>query len=436
MEHQLQALQHAKKRAMVFLLIAAGIFVLTSGVFNSVLPVPPHWDLWVRCLKAISEAAMIGGLADWFAVSALFKHVPIPFLSRHTNIIPNNKDRIAQNLSHFIQEKFLNTVALTTLIQQKNPALLLAKWLSLPDNTQRLGQYFLRVLRNAFTLIEESTVQRFIREAFHRAINQVDMSQSAGLILESLIKNGRHQALLDQGLQQFSHLLNNAQTQNLIAEGIVDWLKDNHPVKEKILPSELIGKKGAKLAIATVSHLLNEVSTNPEHHLRHEFDTYTKQFIQKLQSDPAFKARGEHLKQYLLNDATFNTYLNDIWQSCKTWIMQDIERPDSVIGRYVTASSTWLGSALQKDSQLQHTLNHQIDIAAQAIVPQLGETLSSHIQDTVKQWDSQQLSAHIELNIGKDLQKIRINGTILGAVIGLLLFIISHGVEIWHWFIA
>lgn len=430
-----QALRSAKRQAMSLLLLTTLLFLMTS--------LSPHlisteayanWSLYIQCLQTMAEAAMVGGLADWFAVSALFKHVPIPLLSRHTNVIPRNKDQIAKNLSVFIQEKFLDPQTLSIKLGQRNHARRLARWLSQPKNGQLLSQLMMSFIQKILSFTEDKAVQHFLNETVRTALKQVDLSQSASGILQTLIKEGKHHALLEQIIGQLNHLLSNEQTQTMIAEGIVDWLKDKHPVKEKILPSELIGHKGAKLAIATISHLLNDIHHNPEHHLRHEFDAYTHQLIERLKNDPVMLARGEQIKDYLLNNTTFNTYLNDLWQSLKHWLREQIEQPDAPLRQQMTGMSLWLGKTLARDHQLQAYINQEIIHIAKEVLPQLNVMLSRHIQQTVHSWDSKMLSEQIELNIGKDLQKIRINGTLLGAVIGFILFIISHIQFIQQWF--
>lgn len=437
MTDQQRALRSAKRQALALLLLATSLFLLTS--------LSPHflsqtsysqWSIYIQCLQTVAEAAMVGGLADWFAVSALFKRVPIPVLSRHTNIIPNNKERIAKNLSVFIQEKFLEPNSLALLIQRKNPALMMGNWLSQPQNSRQVGQLFLSLTQKMLSLSDDQNIQRFISQAIQTAIGQMNFSGAASTVLQTLIKEGRHHALLEQILSQLNHLLSNEQTQTMIAEGIVDWLKDNHPVKEKILPSELIGHKGAKLAVATVSHLLNEIHDNPEHHLRHEFDAYTHRLIHQLANDPVYIARGESIKAYLLTNEAFNTYLGEIWHSLKTWLQQDIQQPDSTLLLQMHKMGLWLGKTLREDDALQESVNREIAQVSKEVLPQLGTLLSTHIQNTVQDWDSQQLSEQIELNIGKDLQKIRINGTLLGAFIGLILFIISHIQSIHSWFFS
>lgn len=201
-----QQLKRSKQLAL--LLAAAATFIVT-------LFLPPNF--WVLGVKAIAEAAMVGALADWFAVVALFRRVPLPLIARHTAIIPRNKDRIGENLGRFVQEKFLDTDSLLALIRRNNPAQLLAQWLNAPGNADRVGRHLLQVMRGFLDLTDDARIQQFMRRAVHRALDKVDLTQSSAMILDSLTKNNRHQALLDAAIEQLLQLLHKPGTREFIA---------------------------------------------------------------------------------------------------------------------------------------------------------------------------------------------------------------------------
>jgi uncharacterized membrane-anchored protein YjiN (DUF445 family) len=256
-------------------------------------------------------------------------------------------------------------------------------------------------------------------------VGSVDLSKSAGTILESLTRGGRHQELLNEGIHQLAQLLDNGDTQSYIAQGIVDWLREEYAFIEKMLPSELIGRKGADIAVRLASGILNKVAADPEHPLRARFDTFTQEFIERLKADPAFSSKSEEIKHYLLNDDTLNNYLKSLWGDLKGWLKRDLESPDSTLRARMQATGTWLGKTLAEDPQLRQSLNDNLELAARAAAPEFAVYLTRHIADTVKNWDSAEMSEQIELNIGKDLQFIRINGTIVGGLIGVILYLLS-----------
>ena len=410
-------LRDSKRLALMFFLGAAGLFVLT-------LFLPQVW--LTGLLKAFAEAAMVGALADWFAVVALFKRVPIPIVSRHTEIIPANKERIADNLAAFVREKFLDTESIVGLIQKHDPAQKVGDWLVKPDNSQRMGGYLVKLAGFILDFIEDAAVQRFISRAVHTMVASVDLSKAAGTILESLTRGGRHQQLLDEGIRQLATLLHNEETQNFIAQGIVDWLKEEYAFVEKMLPSDLIGRKGADIAVRLAAGILQRVSDDPEHPLRQRFDVFTQEFIERLKSDPEFLEKSEQVKRYLLGDETLNGYLASVWSDLKRWLKDDLASEQSVLRERIVAAGAWVGQTLATDPQLRQSLNENLELAARSAAPEFAGFLTGHIADTVKNWDSKEMSEQIELNIGKDLQYIRINGTIVGGLIGVLLYLASH----------
>jgi uncharacterized membrane-anchored protein YjiN (DUF445 family) len=410
-------LRASKRLALMFFVGAAVLFVVT-------LFLPQSW--WVGLLKAFAEAAMIGALADWFAVVALFKRVPIPFVSRHTEIIPKNKENIADNLAVFVRDKFLDTESVVGLIRRHDPAQKVADWLVRPDNAEVLGDYLVKLAAGVLDFIEDAPVQNFIRKAVHSLIRSVDLSQSAGVILESMTRNGRHQQLLDEGINQLATLLHNEETQAFIAQGIVDWLKEEYAVFEKVLPSEMIGRKGADIAVRLAAGILAKVNGDPDHELRRNFDRFTHDFVERLKNDPEFEQKGEEIKQYLLGDDTLNTYLKSLWDDLKAWLKADLHSEQSVLHQRVVATGSWIGRTLAEDARLRQSLNDHLESAARSAAPEFAEFLTRHIADTVKNWDSKEMSQQIELNIGKDLQYIRINGTVVGGLIGVVLYLVSH----------
>ena len=410
-------LRDAKRLALIFFAGAVALFAVT-------LFLRPVW--WVELLKAFSEAAMVGALADWFAVVALFKRVPIPFVARHTEIIPNNKDKIADNLAIFVRDKFLDTESIVGLIRQHDPAQKVAGWLVKPENAELLGDYLIKLAAGVLDFIEDAPVQDFIRRAVHTLVRSVDLSQSAGVILESMTRNGRHQELLNEGINQLALLLHNEDTQAFIAQGIVDWLKEEYAMFEKVLPKEAIGRKGADIAVRLAAGILEKVNGDPDHPLRKNFDQFTAGFVERLKSDPEFQQKGEEIKGYLLNDDTLNAYLKSLWDELKGWLKKDLHSEQSVLHRRVVATGSWIGRTLAEDAHLRASLNAHLEAAARSAAPGFAEFLTRHISDTVRNWDSQEMSQQIELNIGKDLQFIRINGTIVGGLIGVVLYLVSH----------
>lgn len=409
-------LKKAKRRAVAWLLAALVIFVATLFA--------PR-NLWTGALKAMAEAAMVGALADWFAVVALFSRIPIPFISKHTEIIPRNKDRIGDNLAAFVQEKFLDATSIVGLIRKHDPSQQIAHWLTSPQNADRLGAHVARLLGGLLEFTDDTRIQAFFKDAVHAIIDKMDLSQSTGLILDSLTKDGKHQDLLDQSLRQLTILLNQPDTREFISRQIILWIKREHPLKEKVLPTSWLGENGAELISDTVNAVLDDIVKDDQHALRKAFDDFTHRLVERLKHDPETAQKAVEIKQYLKNDVTLNTYINALWSSMRRWLQRDLDDTDSTLRRKVAESGGWIGQAIVQDPELGAALNQHMEDAARRMAPDFAKFLTRHISDTVKGWDARDMSRQIELNIGKDLQYIRINGTFVGGCVGLLLYVLS-----------
>lgn len=414
---KLAELKRAKRLALSLLLIAAAVFVTT-------LFLPPNF--WVSGIKAIAEAAMVGALADWFAVVALFRRVPLPFISRHTAIIPRNKDRIGDNLGQFVQEKFLDTQSLVALIQRHQPAQMIGVWFSQPENAQRVGTHLLQVMSGFLEMTDDSRIQRLIRRAVHKAIDKVDLTQTSALMLESLTRNNRHQKLLDTLITQLIALLQRENTRIFIARQVVHWLETDHPVKAKVLPKEWLGEQSAALVSDAVNSLLDDINADRTHQIRQAFDRATMKLIANLKSDPEMAERAENIKEYLKNDEAFNRYVGEMWGDLRNWMKADMQSDDSKMQKRISEAGLWFGETLLADGALRASLNEHLEQAAHRVAPEFSAFLTRHISDTVKSWDARDMSYQVELNIGKDLQFIRINGTLVGGCIGLILYLLSQ----------
>jgi uncharacterized membrane-anchored protein YjiN (DUF445 family) len=199
---------------------------------------------------------------------------------------------------------------------------------------------------------------------------------------------------------------------------------------EKILPTALLGDKGADAIASAANRALAQIAENPAHELRERFDAAVQKLIAKLKTDPAFIAQGEALKHYLVEGDAFAAYVKDMWGDLRAWLKRDLASADSVLHARVTAMGQWIGRELAGDPALRQSLNDHLEEAARAMAPDFAQFLTRHISDTVKNWDSGEMSRQIELNIGKDLQYIRINGTLVGGFIGLLLYLSSLLLEL------
>jgi uncharacterized membrane-anchored protein YjiN (DUF445 family) len=416
------ALRRAKRQALGLLLLVTAVFIATSVVERGLL---------LNCIKAVAEAAMVGALADWFAVVALFRRplgLPIP----HTAVIARNRARIGRNLATFVRDKFLDVPSLVALIRRHDPADRLAQWLLAPGNSALLGHQATRLVSAALETVQDAQVERFIQKAARTLIGQIDLSRALAAVLDTLTHNGRHQALLDDVLAKLIELLQNEQTRAWVAQTIVAWLKKDHPRTEKLLPTDWLGDKGSAMLARALESVMADVAANPQHALRAQFDGVVQRFIERLKSDPEWAQKGEEIRTYLQTDATVAGYVQTLWLDLRGALQRDLADADSVLARQVGKLGSWLGQSLAGDAALRQSLNDRLEHWVQGLAPDVSQFVAQHIEDTVRRWDTEEMTQLIELNIGKDLQYIRINGTVVGGLIGLVLFVVSHAGEIWR----
>jgi len=413
-------LTQSKRKALYLLLFAAAVIIITFFL--------PKSDV-VDMLRVISEASMVGALADWFAVYALFKPIPIPFISAHTAIIPRNKDNIADSLSTFVKDKFLDVDSIANLIAKHDPARGISEWLVQPDNAERLGNHLVNVMVGALDFIDDKPIEKFIMQSLHEMIDRVDLSKTSGTILETLTKNNRHQELLNEIINQLINLLQNPENQIFLADKLVQLLQVEFPVLEKILPSEWIGKKGVGSIVSAIHKVLNRVTEDENHSARKEFDSYINLFIQKLKDDIDFIAKGHEIKEHIKQDEPLKSYAKDILVTLRHWLVNDLNRLDSIVRQKIILMGHQLGESIAEDTDLRESINQHLLASARSMAPDFSQFLTKHIRDTIQNWDAQEMSHQIEINIGKDLQFIRINGTIVGGLIGFILYAVPYSIS-------
>jgi uncharacterized membrane-anchored protein YjiN (DUF445 family) len=371
---------------------------------------------------AFSEAAVVGALADWFAVVALFRHplgIPLP----HTAIIPRSKQRIADNLAAFIVMNFLRTEAILLRIRSFDPAAKLAAWLAKPESAEVLGSYGIRAISYGLRAMEDQRIHRFIFATVVSKLEQIDFASLGGQLLDTLTQGGRHQQLLNEAIHQLRAMLDEETTQDKVAALIAREFEDWRKYLMNVVPVDaMIGSFSARKLIHAVSRLLDEVDEDPGHPLRARFDAFVADFIVNLKTDPAFRSKGEEIRDQVLKQPELAAYLRDLWEQLRNWLERDLHSPQSSIRARIVAATLGLGAKLRDDPETQSWINEQILAAAVPLCEENRERIGRFISDQVRSWDERYMAQQLELNIGRDLQFIRINGTLIGGLVGLVLY--------------
>lgn len=377
---------------------------------------------WV---SAFSEAAMVGALADWFAVVALFQHplgVPIP----HTAIIPSKKETIAESLAEFIRDKFLATESLLSKLRELNPAERLSAYLMSRDNADVLALGLTRILSETIDFIDDERVRKILLAALHDRIEKIDLATSIGHLLETLMRNNRHQAVLDGLLERVSAWIATAEAQERLALGIDTWLNTDYPLLSKFIPNRDQFTKGVGEKVARkIDQFLQEVVDDPGHELRCRFDRAVGEFSQRLRHDDDLRARIEEIKRETVNNEQLARYVSGLAGDLKAWLVDDLGRSDSRVRVSIAEAAMALGATLSRNRELTDSINEHLETIVVNYSDKLRDLVTRHVSGTVKQWKEDDFVSEIELAIGSDLQFIRMNGTLVGGVIGLLLHAVS-----------
>lgn len=370
---------------------------------------------WLGFIRAFTEAAMIGALADWFAVTALFRYplgIPIP----HTAIVQQNKDRIGESLGNFVENNFLTADALEAKLQEVDIAGKLADWLDEPENSAELAQRISMSIPTILQQVDDEKINRFVDLNVSERLEHIEVAPLAGTLLTTLTSRNKHQDLLDQSVKIAASFL--GKNKDLIREKIKaesPWFVPKY-VDDKIY-ERIIDK---------IEQTLVEIESNPQHEMRAKFNVAVLDFIERLKSSDEYRAKGEQIKQELLQHPTTRRTIRNFWQDVKQRILSDLAQPESAISTKLRETIEHVGSNLQKDQAQRDRINQWIRQTAVQLLLERRSEIGSLISDTVKRWDGQTMSDRVELHVGRDLQFIRINGTIVGGIVGLIIYSIAQ----------
>lgn len=406
-DEQRRRLRHMQRLALALLLVMSAIYAWCETVGAA-------WA-WTGYLRAFSEAAMVGALADWFAVTALFRRplgLPIP----HTAIIPQRKDEIGENLARFVQENFLTAEALAPRLEGMDFTAHVAAWLAMPANRTRLTEDAAAFTSWMTRLVDNSELRNFMHDQLHLSLREIELTPFIGRVLDLLTSGEHYQQLLDALVRAGRRTLeeNKARLRDRVGENSPWWLP-------RFVDQEIYDK-----LITEIESLLDAVGADDEHEARRRFSHALHEFINRLKSDPTYIARGEALKHELLEHPRLRAYLAELWGELSGVLLREARDPESRLRRQVDAGMVRFGTALTADSAMGAEINRWLRDATLRLVTRYREELAGIITETVKTWDPVSTAERIELQVGRDLQFIRINGTLVGGLAGLIIYALSR----------
>jgi uncharacterized membrane-anchored protein YjiN (DUF445 family) len=395
-------------KALATLVLAGTLALFVTA--KLLLPYHPAFGF----VAAFAEAATIGGLADWYAVVALFRRplgLPIP----HTAIIQGNQARIAEKLGEFIEVHFLEAGPVEAKLRTVDFGSFIADWLRDRKRSTDLARFTLRLLPEAMSAAETSGLMNFATRRIATQLQGIDLAPLAAGTLRGFVAEGRHQGLLDDLLRAVHDSLTQAQTMAMVRAKIRGEL----PTLLKLYRADkyLVNK-----IVASATAFFEEVRADPNHPFRGEFDRLVLSFVDRLGHDPAYADRIAGLKRDLLARPELADLARNIWSNMRSFIERSASGETMVLQQHLAGMFVKAGEALAADAELRAEINQGLVTVLTSFIADQKSGVSGFISDQVKAWDMGQLIALIEINIGRDLQYIRFNGSLIGGLAGLALY--------------
>jgi uncharacterized membrane-anchored protein YjiN (DUF445 family) len=394
--------------------VATGMLGLATLIFVVAHLLEPRYP-WLAYVRATAEAAMIGGVADWFAVTALFRHpmgIPIP----HTAIVPRHKDRVGRILAGFLQRHFLSAEVVSEKLRSAGVARHLADWIVHPENARTVARQAAVAVSAGAKATQTETVQGMIEHALRRKVDKTPVAPLLGKALNVVIEDDRHQELFDEAI-------------GLLARTIREnkqFVRDRIDRETPWWVPEQIDEKLAEKIVKSIDRTVQEIHADDNHPMRARFDVALKTFIERLQTDERAIAKAEAIKQDVLNDEVIRNFGSAIWHDVNEALARVAEREEGTGLDAITRALVAFGRAVQEDEALMAKVdNWVVDVASQ-LVERYRDEIGELVTDTVGKWDPQATSQRIELAVGRDLQFIRINGTLVGGLAGLIIYALSR----------
>ncbi|XUL88414.1 DUF445 domain-containing protein [Streptomyces galilaeus] len=412
-EEKQRGVRRMKLTALALLLFVAVVYVLAKWASNS------GAGPWAGYVAAAAEAGMVGAMADWFAVTALFRHplgLPIP----HTAIIPTKKDQLGVSLGEFVGENFLSEDVVRQRLRAVGIGSRLGAWLAVPDHADRVTAELSAALRGALTVLRDSDVQAVVTEAITRRADAQEIAPGIGKMLEKIVADGGHKRVVDLIVTRAHDwlVLHDEQVMDAVEGGAPGWTP------------RFVDKRIGERVYKELLRFVTEMRDMPSHPARGALDRFLGDFAADLQSDTDTRARVERLKGEVLGRGEVQDLIASAWTSVRSMIVSAAEDERSELRLRVRASLLSLGARMAVEPKLQAKVDGWLEGAAVYVVTTYRKEITSLITDTVASWDAEHTTRKIEANIGRDLQFIRINGTVVGSLAGLLIYTVSRVVGV------
>ncbi len=395
--------------------IATGLFVLMVIIYILTLVLMKRGaGGWLGAVNAFSEAAMVGALADWFAVTALFHHplgLPIP----HTNLIEKGKQRIGDNLGGFVVSNFLTPTNLRPYLSKLKPSGMLAKWLQSPKHQQIILSEASSLLADILGRVDDDAVASFLAKQGNTLLAEVQLSRLVGSGVRYAVENNEQEAAI-------TLLADKMRTFIVEQEGLV---REKVKKESYFFVPGFVNNKLAEKITGGLAKYFREIAEDPQHRIRQEISRELLKWADQLAADPAWEAKFQSLKGAFLPEEKLHDYALAAWTKLKATLLEEITMPDSSMLRYIQKALQEGVDKLATDVAMQEKIDTWARVQAYSAVLRYKDSAGELISNTVGNWPARELSQKLELEVGKDLQYIRVNGTLVGGLVGLLIHLLT-----------
>lgn len=402
------SLQKHKRLATGLLFLMAVVYVVM------IIAIDKNPKIWMGYVKAFSEAGMIGALADWFAVTALFRY-PMGLKVPHTNLINNNKDALGKNLGDFVSDNFLTSETIRPYIGKLSISEYLVSWLSNPKNQEVINKECNQLIQRIVTNLDDKSIAQFLSQKGFELTNDIRLEKLAGTVLLYFIEHKEHERLLNLILPQAQQYVEN--NRDLIYKKVVE--------KQPIL-GLIGGKSVTNQLISGITTFLDEIEHNENHEIRRELTLKLLQIVEDLNKKNDWKDKFEHIKEDFITRERINEYATDIWLRLKNDMLEKLNDEQATFNQYIQKNIVALIQRFKDDLVLQENIDRYVRQYVYKMVLKNSKEVGAIITNTVEKWDGNEMSQKLELEVGKDLQYIRINGTLVGGFVGLLIYTLTH----------
>lgn len=405
-----------RKQLRKYKAFATGLFLLMAVIFVITTILQKNNDShWIGYVRAFSEAAMVGALADWFAVTALFRHplgLPIP----HTNLIENSKQRLGDNLGSFVVNNFLSPQNIRPYIQKIKISGFVGEWLGKEKNQEVLIKNLSDIVLDILNKLDDSTVSEFISKKVTDMTDNIKLNKIVGNGINYILEKNDHQKIITNLSSQIKNYIieNDEMIQDRVKKGSYSFI-----------PAFVDNKIADKIA-SGLADFFKEIEEDPEHEIRMLITKKIHEFSTDLKEDPKWDDEFKTIKNDLLKGDKLDEYSIDIWISIKETLTKELQEENSSLKNYISKNLNEFSQNLKTDENLQNKIDHWVRVTAYKYILKNTHQFGNLISSTVGNWQGKELSEKLELEVGKDLQFIRVNGTLVGGLVGLLIYTIAH----------